>query len=103
MSQLFGFMINKRGELKGQSPVPPNENDSVATVAGGYFGTYVDVDGGNNRNEYELIKRYRDMALHPECDSAVDEIVNEFVVSDADDSPVEIELSNFSFNIISDI
>jgi hypothetical protein len=94
MSQLFGFMINKRGELKGQSPVPPNENDSVATVAGGYFGTYVDVDGGNNRNEYELIKRYRDMALHPECDSAVDEIVNEFVVSDADDSPVEIELSN---------
>jgi hypothetical protein len=94
MSQLFGFMINKKGELKGQSPVPPNENDSVATVAGGYFGTYVDVDGGNNRNEYELIKRYRDMALHPECDSAVDEIVNEFVVSDADDSPVEIELSN---------
>jgi len=87
-------MINKKGELKGQSPVPPNENDSVATVAGGYFGTYVDVDGGNNRNEYELIKRYRDMALHPECDSAVDEIVNEFVVSDADDSPVEIELSN---------
>jgi hypothetical protein len=94
MSQLFGFMINKRGELKGQSPVPPNEHDSVATVAGGYFGTYVDVDGGNYRNEYELIKRYRDMALHPECDSAVDEIVNEFVVSDADDSPVEIELSN---------
>ena len=54
----------------------------------------MDVDGSQGRNEYELIKRYRDMSLHPECDSAIDEIVNEFVVSDADDSPVEIELSN---------
>ncbi|MFZ9728256.1 MAG: portal protein [Candidatus Nanopelagicaceae bacterium] len=94
MSQLFGFIINKGGEDKGQSPVPPNQDDSLATVAGGYFGTYVDVDGASGKNEYELIKRYRDMALHPECDSAIDEIVNEFVVSDADDSPVEIELSN---------
>ena len=94
MSQLFGFIINKGGGDKGQSPIPPNENDSLATVAGGYFGTYVDVDGSQGKNEYELIKRYRDMALHPECDSAIDEIVNEFVVSDADDSPVEIELSN---------
>ncbi len=94
MSQLFGFIINKGGEDRGQSPIPPNQNDSVAVAAGGHFGTYVDVDGSQGRNEYELLKRYRDMALHPECDSAVDEIVNEFVVSDADDSPVEIELSN---------
>jgi hypothetical protein len=94
MSQLFGFLINKKGGLKGQSPIPPNQDDSMATVAGGYFGTYVDVDGSNGKNEYELIRRYRDMALHPECDSAIDEVVNEFVVSDADDSPVEIELSN---------
>ena len=94
MSQLFGFIINKGGEDRGQSPIPPNQDDSVAVAAGGHFGTYVDVDGSQGRNEYELIKRYRDMALHPECDSAVDEIVNEFVVSDADDSPVEIELSN---------
>ena len=94
MSQLFGFIINKGGEDRGQSPIPPNQDDSVAVAAGGHFGTYVDVDGSQGRNEYELIKRYRDMALHPECDSAIDEIVNEFVVSDADDSPVEIELSN---------
>jgi len=94
MSQLFGFLINKNGESKGQSPIPPNEDDSTTTVAGGYFGTYVDIDGGSNKNEYDLIRRYRDMALHPECDSAIDEIVNEFVVTDANDSPVEIELSN---------
>ncbi len=94
MSQLFGFIINKGGEDRGQSPIPPNQNDSVAVAAGGHFGTYVDVDGSQGRSEYELIKRYRDMSLHPECDSAIDEIVNEFVVSDAHDSPVEIELSN---------
>ncbi len=93
MSQLFGFKINKKEDLRGQSPIPPNQDDAVATVAGGYFGTYVDVEGAS-RNEYELIQRYRSMALHPECDSAIDEIVNEFVVSDADDAPVEIELSN---------
>jgi len=94
MSQLFGFIINKGQEDRGQSPIPPNQDDSIAVAAGGHFGTYVDVDGSQGRNEYELIKRYRDMSLHPECDSAIDEIVNEFVVSDADDSPVEIELSN---------
>ena len=93
MSQLFGFKINKKEGLQGQSPVPPNQDDNVATVAGGYFGTYVDVEGAS-RNEYELISRYRSMSLHPECDSAIDEIINEFVVSDSDDSPVEIELSN---------
>ena len=79
MSQLFGFKINKKEELRGQSPIPPNQDDAVATVAGGYFGTYVDTEAVA-KNEYEYIKRYRDMAMHPECDSAVDEIVNEFVV-----------------------
>ena len=97
MSQLFGFLINKDGVDKGQSPIPPNQDDNVATVAGGYFGTYVDTEAVA-KNEYEYIKRYRDMAMHPECDSAVDEIVNEFVVSDADDSPVEIELSNLEIS-----
>ena len=96
MSKLFGFLINKRADQVGQSPVPPTSNEDITTVAGGYFGTYVDVEGGNARNEFELIKRYRAMALHPEIDSAVDEIVNEFLVTDANDAPVEIELSNLN-------
>jgi hypothetical protein len=95
MSQLFGFKINKKEGLKGQSPISPNQEDATATVAGGYFGTYVDVEGVST-NEYELIRRYRSMALHPECDTAIDEIVNEFVVSDADDAPVEIELTHLN-------
>ena len=93
MSQLFGFQINKKGERKGQSPVPPNAEDGVAVAAGGYFGTYVETDA-QARNEFDLIKRYRDMSLHPECDSAVDDIVNEFVVNDANDTCVQIDLTN---------
>jgi len=98
MSQLFGYKINSKGGSGGQSPIPPNSDDTdLTTVAGGYFGTYVDMEGGA-RNEYELLQRYRNMALHPECDSAVDEIVNEFVVSDASDSPVEIDLINLDIS-----
>ncbi len=93
MSQLFGFQINRKEGRKGQSPVPPNAEEAVAIAAGGYYGTYVDTDN-SARNEFELIRRYRDMALHPEVDSAVDEVVNEFVVSDAHDTPVEINLDN---------
>ena len=93
MSQLFGFQINRKDKGRGQSPVPPNADDGVNVAAGGYFGTYVETDA-QARNEYDLIKRYRDMSLHPECDSAVDDIVNEFVVSDATDTCVNIDLTN---------
>jgi hypothetical protein len=97
MSQLFGFIVKKGQEDRGQSPIQPNQDDGATVAAGGYFGTYLDIEGVQ-RNEFDLIKRYRDMSLHPECDSAVDEIVNEFVVSDAKDSPVEIELSNLPYS-----
>ena len=93
MSQLFGFQINRKDKDRGQSPVPPNAEDGFAVAAGGYFGTYVETDA-QARNEYDLIKRYRDMSLHPECDSAIDDIVNEFVVSDSNDTCVKIDLTN---------
>ena len=93
MSQLFGFQINRKEGQKGQSPVPPNADEAMSIAAGGYYGTYVDTDN-QARNEFEMIRRYRDMALHPEVDSAVDEVVNEFIVSDAHDTPVEVNLDN---------
>jgi hypothetical protein len=95
MSQLFGFQINRKEGQKGQSPVPPSAEEPISVAAGGYYGTYVETDSASQaRNEFELIRRYRDMALHPEVDSAIDEVVNEFVVSDANDTPVEINLDN---------
>ena len=98
MGQLFGFQINRKAENKGQSPVPPLADEPASIAAGGYFGTYVDTDA-TARNEYELIRRYRDMALHPEVDAAVDEIVNEFVVSDNNDSCVDINLENLDIGM----
>ena len=64
-------------------------------MSSGFFGSYVDIEGVY-RTEFDLIKRYREMALHPEADSAIEDIVNEAVVSDTNDTPVEIELSNLN-------
>ena len=36
------------------------------------------------------------MSLHPECEGAIEDVVNEAIVSDLYDSPIEIELSNLS-------
>ena len=96
MSKLFGFSI-EAGEKKSKSvasPVPPNNQDRVDNfIASGFYGSYVDIEGAY-RTEHDLIKRYREMALHPEVDNAIEDVVNEAIVSDLYDSPVEIELSN---------
>jgi len=95
---LFGYSIKRaeqeRGGKKSISPVPPNEDDGqVSIAAGGHYGYFVDLEGGG-KNEQELLRRYREMALHPEVDGAIEDIINEAVVSDLYDSPVQIELSN---------
>ena len=96
MSRLFGFSIEdddiqRPGSI---SPVPENNADGVDYYAsGGFGGAYVDIEGVF-RNEYELIRRYREMALYPEVDSAIEDIVNEAIVSDVYESPVQVELSN---------
>jgi len=98
MAKLFGFSIEDTEPLSPSavSPVPPNNEDSVDHyMSSGFFGSYVDIEGVY-RTEYDLIKRYREMALHPEADSAIEDIVNEAIVSDSHDSPVEIELSNLN-------
>jgi len=98
MSKLFGFSIEDTEPLSPSavSPVPPNNEDGADHYASsGFFGSYVDIEGVL-RTEFDLIKRYREMSLHPECDSAIEDIVNEAIVSDSNDSPVEIELSNLS-------
>jgi len=98
MAKLFGFSIEDKEPLSPGvvSPVPPNNEDGVDHyLTSGFFGSYVDLEG-IYRTDFDLIKRYREMALHPECDSAIEDIVNEAIVSDSDDSPVKIELSNLN-------
>ena len=98
MAKLFGFSLDD-GQNKSPSvlsPVPQNNEDGVDNyIASGFYGQYVDIEGVY-RTEHDLIKRYREMALHPECDGAIEDVVNEAIVSDLYDSPVEIELSNLN-------
>ena len=98
MARLFGFSIEDTEKIPPGvvSPVPENNADgSDHYLTSGFFGSYVDIEG-IYRTEFDLIKRYREMALHPECDSAIEDIVQEAIVSDTNDSPVEIELSNLN-------
>jgi hypothetical protein len=98
MAKLFGFSIedNEKKSKSIVSPVPPNNEDGVDYfIQSGFYGQYVDIEGVY-RTEYDLIRRYREMALHPECDGAIESVVNEAIVSDLYDSPVEIELTNLN-------
>ena len=98
MARLFGFSIEDTEKIPPGvvSPVPENNADgSDHYLTSGFFGSYVDIEG-IYRTEFDLIKRYREMALHPECDSAIEDIIQEAIVSDTNDSPVEIELSNLN-------
>lgn len=99
MAKLFGFKIedeNRDKRSKVVSPIPPNSEDrSDYYITSGFYGQYVDIEGVY-KNEADLVRRYREMALHPECDSAIEDVVNEGIVSDLNDSPVEIELSNLN-------
>ena len=98
MAKLFGFSIEDTEKKSTSiiSPVPKNNEDGVDNfISSGFYGQYVDIEGAY-RNEYDLIRRYREMALHPEVDGAIEDVVNEAIVSDLYDSPVEVELSNLN-------
>ena len=98
MAKLFGFSIEDTEPQSPTtvSPVPQNNEDGVDHYqSSGFFGQYVDIEG-IYRTEFDLIKRYREMALHPEADSAIEDIVNEAIVSDSHDAPVQIDLDNLN-------
>ena len=98
MARLFGFSVEDKDKTPPSvvSPVPQNNEDgSDYYIQSGFYGQYVDIEGVY-KNEHDLIRRYREMANHPECDSAIEDVVNEAIVSDLYDSPVEIELSNLN-------
>ena len=98
MARLFGFSIDpkKKDAPSVISPVPQNNEDGNDNfIASSFYGSYVDIEGVY-RSEFDLIKRYREMALHPECDGAIEDVINEAIVSDLYDTPIQIELSNLN-------
>jgi len=98
MAKLFGFSIENNEETPKSvvSPVPMSKEDqSDYYMTSGFFGNYVDLEGVF-KNEFELIRRYREMALHPEVDGAIEDVIQETLVADTNESPVEIELSKLN-------
>ncbi len=99
MAELFGFQISR---IKKQTDPKQNftttqADDGTQTVnAGGYFGTFLDMDA-TAKTEADLIRRYREIAIHPECDMAIEDIVNEAIVSNEMKDPVRINLDNLPF------
>tara|TARA_R110000737_G_scaffold60725_5_gene87555 strand:+ start:98 stop:1591 length:1494 start_codon:yes stop_codon:yes gene_type:complete len=93
MAELFGFEINRKGNKPVELPsfVPDTDEDGVGVInSGGLQGQYVDIDGDSAKNEVDLILKYRDIAAHPECDAAIEDIVNEAIVGDNRSAPIEI-------------
>ena len=95
---LFGFSISRNKaeeeQIAQQSFTPPQNDDGALTItSAAYYGTYVDLDG-TAKNEVELISRYREMAMQPEIESAIDDIVNEAICQDDDGNTIKIVLDN---------
>ena len=95
MAELFGFSFKKQKiKERAPSPIQPSSEDGATSyIAGGYYGQYLDLDG-NFKTEYDMVKKYREMAMHPEVDSAIEDIIHEAIVADQNDSPVEVNLDN---------
>ena len=94
--ELFGFRIGKVEEEKDSvlSFAPPEADDGSLTIAqGGVFGTTVDLEG-TAKNESGLVTKYREMTLQPECEKAIDDIVNEAIVGDSKEQSVQIVLDD---------
>ena len=102
MVQLLGFEITRKNnnlekpaEAK-QAFTIPSPDDGVTTIsAGGYFGQYLDMEV-TAKNDYDLIRRYREIAQHPECDMAIEDIINEVIVSNERDVAVSISLDKLA-------
>jgi len=99
MAELFGFSIQRSskdsgGESSFSTPTP--DDGTIDVAGGGFFGQVLDTDG-RERTDLDLIRRYRDMAQHAECDTAIEDIVNEGIVSNQSDQAVSISLDRLPY------
>jgi len=100
MAEFFGFEIKRKSEEPIRPSFVPNtdEDGSGVITTGGHFGAYLDLDGDKAKNEIDLIYKYRDIASQPECDAAIEDIVNESIIGDNDESPVNIVLDKLEIS-----
>ena len=99
MAELFGFRIERPKKAEGSVPsfTTPTADDGTLDIAGGgFFGQILDTDG-REKTDLDLIRRYRDIAQQPECDTAIEDIINEGIVSNEDDQAVQITLDRLPY------
>ena len=98
MAQLFGFQITRSSKEKGEQPtfVLPDPEDG-ATTSAGFYSEFLDIEG-QTKNESDLIRRYRSTAEHPECDLAIEDIVNESVNTEELKAPVSLNTDNLPYS-----
>ena len=99
MAELFGFTIQRSnkdsgGEKTFSTPTP--DDGTIDVAGGGFFGQILDTDG-RERSDLDLIRRYRDIAQQAECDTAIEDIVNEGIVSNQNDQAIEISLDRLHY------
>jgi len=99
--KLFGFEIKRSKSAsskkeKLESPVPPTDYDGAGyvTASAGHFGQYINMDGDQSKDNHQLILRYRGVAMHPEVDMAIEEIVNESISASELKSSVTLSLDD---------
>ena len=99
MAEIFGFEIKRKPTgQSSQQFTAPTADDGVQTVmGGGHFGTYLDIEGKVN-NEADLIRRYREVAIQPECDQAIEDIINEAIVVDDNKETVRLNMNKVPFS-----
>ena len=100
MAELFGFNITRvkpQTDPKQQFSQPQAEDGTQVVAAGGFFGSYLDMEG-TAKTEQDLIRRYREIALHPECDMAIEDIVNEAITSNENRQSVKVVTDNLNYS-----
>ena len=100
MAELFGFNITRvkpKTDPKQQFSQPQAEDGTQVVAAGGFFGSYLDMEG-TAKTEQDLIRRYREIALHPECDMAIEDIVNEAITSNENRQAVKVVTDNLNYS-----
>ena len=98
MAELFGFRITKKTDEKDivSFTSPSSDDGTIEIPGGGFYSSVLDTDG-RDRADIDLIRRYRDIAQQAECDTAIEDIVNEGIVSNESDISVQIELDNLPY------
>ena len=99
MAEFFGFKITRekpKSDPKQSFSTPQAEDGTQVVAAGGYFASHLDMEG-NAKTEADLIRRYREISIHPECDMAIEDIINEAIVANENRQAVNLNTNNVPY------